>query len=134
MWWDHLIRPSLVPAVTGALAYGAAQALLFQWNTGWFLNTGRGVGAVFGVIAATTTVYVLASSRSVAPAMLASLALAAGASAAMTVTFAVIGFTNIFPILLAIGTLIMTTAAILGGLVGYGLRRVWFQGAERGGR
>lgn len=125
MWWDHLIRPSLVPAVVGALAYGAAQAMLFQGNAGWFLSTGRGVGAVVGVIAATTTVYVLVDNRSVGPAVLASLALAAGASAAMTVTFAVIGFTNIFPIVLAIGALIITTAAILAGLVGYGLRRVW---------
>lgn len=125
MWWGHLIRPSLMPAATGALAYGAAQAFLFHGNAGWFLNTGRGVGAVFGVITATTTVYVLARKCSVAPAMLASLAVAAGASAAMTVTFAVIGFTNIFPILLAMGALIITTAAILGGLVGFGLRRVW---------
>jgi hypothetical protein len=125
MWWDDVIRPSLVPAASGAITYGAAQAFLFQGNTGWFLNTGRGVGTVFCVIAVITTVYVLVSNCSVAPAVLASLALAAGASAAMTLTFAVIGFTNIFPIVLAIGALIMTTAAILGGLLGYGLRRLW---------
>jgi len=131
MWWDHLIRPSLLPAVAGALAYGAAQAWLFRWNAGWFLETGHGMGAVSGVLAATTLVYVLGSHRAVAPAMLAALAAAAGASAAMTVTFAAIGFTNIFPILLAIGALVITTASILGGLLGLGLRRVWSGRAPR---
>lgn len=126
------IRSCLLPVVLGAVAYGATQAVLYRWSVGWFLSSGRGVAAVLVVLAVAAMGYVLARRHTVAPAIVSSLALAAGAWTAMTVTFAVLGFTNIFPILLAMGALIMTAGAILGGLTGCLVRRMWLHGADRG--
>lgn len=128
MWWRDLIRPSLVPFALGALTYGALQVLLYRWSFGWFMETGHAIVATFATLAASTMVFVLLSRRRVAPAMIAALALSFGAWVAMAGWFAVMGFTNIFPILLAMGALLMSVGAIVGGLVACLLRWVWGRG------
>lgn len=131
MWWRDLIRPSLLPFGLGALTYGVLQFLLYRWDLGWFLGEGRAIVATFSALAVSTMGYVLVSRRTVAPAMISALALSAGAWVAMTVWFAVIGFTNIFPILLALGALLLSAGAITGGLAACLLRGVWSTGSGR---
>lgn len=124
MWriWGPLVRQSVWPATLGALVYAGTQWLLFRLELGWFLNTGESVAVVAGVTAFTAATFVWQDRRELAPEVFATLALALGASLAMGVTASLAGESNILPILIAVGSLILFTAAILGGLVGYGVR------------
>ena len=117
-----LVRQSVWPAVLGALVYAGTQWLLFRLELGWFLDTGQSVAVVAGVTAFTAAAYVWQDHRALAPEVFATLALAAGASMAMTVSGVLAGGSNIFPIVVAIGSLILFTSAVLGGLAGYGVR------------
>lgn len=120
--WGPLVRQSVWPATLGALVYAGTQWLLYRLEVGWFLNTGQSVAVVAGVMALTAAAFVWQDRRELAPEVLATLALAAGASVAMTVSGALAGDSNIFPIVVAIGSLILFASAILGGLAGYGVR------------
>ncbi len=110
-------------AVLGGTTFAAAQLpLLFapaqslSNSPGWFLNTGEGVAMVGAALAIAAVIVAFAGG------VRAAVAFALGAVAAMAATLFVIGAGNLFPIVLAVGTVVIGCAVGAGSLVGLGLR------------
>ena len=123
-WKSHV-----VPLVAGGLAFAVAQVWLLATSTGsgtpdpgWFLNDQQAglsvlatVALVSALVAAFRTTRWLASGAT----------FTAGAVVAMTIVLFAIGPGTIFPIVIAVGTVVLAAAAFLGTGLGWLLRRVW---------
>ncbi len=125
-----LRSPSIVGrALLGALVFVAAEFALFHAadgglgsdSAGWFLNSGRGVVVVGAALAALAVVVGLVGSLPLVPS---GSALAFGAVAAMAVSLFVVGPGTIFPIVIAVGTMVITIAIAIGLALGVGVRKL----------
>jgi hypothetical protein len=116
--------------VGGSVAFAAAQLLLFLLagqnaapaidNSAWFLNSGRGVLITTIVLALAAAAMGLGSSP---PGLWsATVAFSGGAAAAMVVVLFALGPGTIFPIVIAIGMVIIAVAAITGAVIARSVR------------
>jgi hypothetical protein len=121
-------------AAAGAFTFVIAQMYLFATapdgfadsaNCGWFLNASRGVWTIaYAVAAGAAAMSFLAHERLWLHAFY-----VAGVVAGMTVVLLAVGPGTIFPIVIAIGTVIVLMAVICGSFAGYAvnvaLRGLW---------
>jgi hypothetical protein len=115
--------------ILGGAAFLAAHALeAYRWrewfnpstNSGpWFLNSGTAIAATSAAVAAAAALSTMLWARSGRRAWRQSLEVASGAALAMAITLFVVGPGNIFPIVLAIGTMVLTVSSLLGGWIGF---------------
>lgn len=123
------LGPRLLALLSGATLFFAVQAWLFYAvaeisgisNSGWFLNTSRGVATVCITFAAAGALMGLL--RSDAHQREATLA-AAGGVVAMVIVLFHIGPGTLFPIVLAIGTVMIGGSTAAGLVLGILLRRL----------
>jgi hypothetical protein len=119
-------------ALIGAAAFSGAQVWAFvaqpgpgayyEEPRGWFLNSGTSVAMIAGAIAIAAAVAAIA--RDEATPWSTAGAITAGGCLAMVVVLVTIGMGNLFPIVLIMGGVIISGAAICGTLVGYGARQL----------
>jgi hypothetical protein len=119
--------------ILGGAAFLAAHALeVYRWRDWfdpsnkfepWFLNSGRAITVTAAAVAAAAALSTWLWARSGRHASRQSLEVAGGAALAMAITLIVVGPGNIFPIVLAIGTMLLTVSAFLGGRLGFAAAR-----------
>jgi hypothetical protein len=134
--WDGLLMNEVRSAMStwlallgGAVLFVSVQGLLFltavpipgRTNSGWFLNSGRGVAAVALACAVVGALIGFGRRDSVREGTM----VGGGAVLAMTAVLFVIGPGNIFPIVIAFGTVIIGMASALGIAVGSEVRRAF---------
>ena len=116
--------------VAGSVAFATAQLLLFLLagqsaapsieSSAWFLNSGRGVLMTTIVLALAAAATGLGSSP---PGVWrAAVAFSGGAAAAMVVLVFALGPGTIFPIVIAVGTVIIAVAAFTGVAIARSVR------------
>lgn len=116
--------------VAGSVAFAAAQLLLFLLagqsaapsieSSAWFLNSGRGVLITTIVLALAAAAMGFGSSP---PGVLkTAAAFSGGAAAAMVFVLFALGPGTIFPLVIAIGTAIISVAAVTGVALARGVR------------
>ena len=122
-------RIHLVPLVAGGLTFAAAQSWLLAVSTGsgtadpgWFLN-----GREAGLALLTTVALVSALIAAFRPGswIAGAAAFTAGAAIALTIVLFSIGAGTIFPIVIALGTVVLAGAVFAGAGVGWLLRLAW---------
>ncbi len=119
-------------ALGGAVLFLSVQGVLFLTtapipgirNSGWFLNSGRGVAVVAIACAVAGTLSGLGRRGSVRDAAM----LAGGAVSAMIAVLFSIGAGTIFPIVIVSGTVIIAAATAAGAGIGTAARRAWSGG------
>jgi len=124
--------------ILGGAAFTAAHALeVYRWrdwfdpsNTSgpWFLNNGSAVTLTSATVVGAAALSAMLWARSGRQASRSALEVAGGAALAMTITLFVVGPGNIFPIVLATGTMILAVSALLGGWLGFAA--VWGLGTR----
>jgi len=129
-WFKNLIL--------GAAAFITAHAVeVYRWRDWfdasnqsgpWFLNNGTAVAVTSAAVAGAAALSALLWARNGRHAARQSLEVAAGAVLAMAITLVVVGPGNIFPIVVAVGTMILTVSALMGGWLGYAA--AWGLGAR----
>jgi hypothetical protein len=113
--------------LSGAALFLAVQSLLFVTtapiagieNSGWFLNSGRGVAAVGLACAVAGALVGLSRKANVREATM----VAGGAVLAMVVVLFSIGAGTIFPIVIVVGAVIITGATAAGAGAGIAIRQ-----------
>lgn len=118
--------PRLSHFLAGAVAFAAAQAVLFARagsalrptidSGGWFLNSAAGIAAMAIVAAAASAA--VARARPPATIWEGWAAFVAGAAVAFVATLFVLGPGTIFPIVIAAGVVVIATGALAGSAVG----------------
>jgi hypothetical protein len=117
------------PLVVGALTFGVTQSWLLAASSGagtadpgWFMN-GREAGLAMITTIALVSALLTAVRR--ANWLTGAAAFTAGAAGAMTIVLFVTGPGTIFPIVMAIGTVVLAAAAFAGAGLGWLLRTAW---------
>lgn len=120
-WWKNL--------TLGGAAFLAAHALeVYRWHDWfdpsnkfgpWFLNSGNAITLTSATVAGAAALSAMLWARSGRRASWQSLEVAGGAALAMAITLFVTGPGNIFPIVLAIGTMLLTVSSLLGAWLGF---------------
>ena len=115
--------------ILGGAAFLGAHALeVYRWrawfdpsgNSGaWFLNSGPAITLTSAVVAGTAALSAMLWARTAGRTSRQSLEVATGAVLAMVITLFVVGPGNIFPIVLGIGTMLLTVSSLLGGWLGF---------------
>lgn len=117
--------------LSGMALFSAVQAWLFRStapvpgieDSGWFLNAGRGVATVGLAFMIAGTLVGLVR-RDAASGVKGATLIVAGGAVAMVVILFLIGPGNIFPIVIAFGTVIIGAATALGTGLGMVTRRL----------
>ena len=128
---DRLRGVLAAHAAVGAGVFAAAQFALFASSgepgatdaSGWFLNRGLNVLVMMSAMAAAAAGVTLAATS--VPAWYSAGAVAAGAVVVMAATLFTIGPGSIFPIVIAVGALVLAIASGAGALIGRGVRRAF---------
>jgi len=113
----------------GGAAFLAAHGLeVYRWRDWfdasnkfgpWFLNSGSAIMLTSATVAAAAALSAMLWARSGRRASRQSLEVGGGAALAMAITLFVIGPGSIFPIVLAIGTMVLTVSSFLGAWLGF---------------
>jgi hypothetical protein len=119
--------------ILGGAAFLAAHAVeVYRWRDWfdpsnkfgpWFLNNGGAIIVTAVAVAAAAALSTWLWARSARHAGRQSLEVAGGAALAMAITLIVVGPGNMFPIVLAIGTMLVTISALWGGWLGFAAAR-----------
>ena len=122
-------KRQVVPAVAGAVTFGAVQSWLLAASSGsgtadpgWFLN---GRDASLAVLTAMALVSTCLSAVRQGNQALGALAFTVGAVVSLTIVLFSIGPGTIFPIVIAVGAVVLAGAAFLGAGLGWLLRWAW---------
>jgi hypothetical protein len=115
-------------AVTFLVTHAIVVARWTEWfapaadHVPWFLNSGRAAAFTFGVVFAVALLAGMALRPPVSDAVLLGANVAGGATVAMVATLITIGPGTIFPIVIAIGWLMLNVSAVSGTLIARLLR------------
>jgi len=119
----------MVPLVVGGLTFAITQVWLLAASTGsgtsdpgWFLN---GPDAGFAVMATVAIVSALIAALRPATSLEGAVAFGAGAVVAMIIVLFVTGPGTIFPIVIVVGTVVLSVATFVGSGLGWLLRTAW---------
>jgi hypothetical protein len=126
---DRLRSVLATHAAVGAVVFAATQFALFAASgepratdgAGWFLNGGLNVLLIALTLAVAAAL--IAAAAPGVPMLSSAAATAAGAIAVMAAILFAIGPGTLFPIVLAVGAVVLTIASGLGTVIGRGLRR-----------